>query len=280
MGTLRACALVALAALALAACGSDGSTKVDAMIIVADAAPDAPPDAAIPDAPSYDFSCMNDPAPATADADVTIAGTVQEVILNGITPDVQPAQDATVDACTGDCIDANLLDTQGPTGATGTFTTDAISTGGAPLDGYIRATKTGNRTTYVYPPSPLTTSLPNAPVLMFNATAFSTIVQFLSVKQEMENGTVGLAITDCSDLPIGDTANLVLSVKQGGVEVTGTDVLDASQLDPAGAGTFLIFNVPPGVTEVGATYNGMALRAHEVRVEATSTTTTIVRPGY
>lgn len=278
MGTLRACALVALSA--LAACGSDGKSNIDAMIILEDAAIDAPPDAAIPDAPSYDFSCMNDPAPATADADVTIGGSVQEVILNGITPEVQPAQDATVDACTGDCVGPNLLDTQGPTGATGTFTSAAIPTGGAPLDGYIRATKTGNRTTYVYPPAPLTTSFPNAPVLMFNATAFTTIVQFLGVTQEMDNGTLGVAFTDCSNLPIGDTANLVLSVKQGGVDVTGTEVFDASQLDPSAGGTFLIFNVPPGVTEVGATYNGMALRAHEVGVVATSTTTTIVRPGY
>jgi hypothetical protein len=96
-----------------------------------------------------------------------------------------------------------------------------------------------------------------------------------------------LAVTDCASAPITDSANLTVVVKQGGLVVQGTTVIDASTLDPMLAGTFAVFNVPAGtaqqgslVTEVSGMYKTKALRAHDVRVFRNATTGTQLRPGF
>jgi hypothetical protein len=257
MGTLRTCAFLAVAL--LVACDSDGKKNVDAMIIVPDSPPDSPSIDAPPDGP--------------------IGGTVQEVVVVNNQPSIQPAQNAVVDICRGNCIGMMNLDTQGPTPASGDFMSMALNTGGMPFNVYVQATKAGNRTSLVFPPSPLTTSVTGIPVLTFTNSAFN-LLALLGIMQDPMKGNVVLAVTDCSSMPIGDTGNLMVTVKQGGSDVMGTDVLDAGTLDPALAGTFFIFNVPAGTTELGAVYNGMTLRAHDVRVAAATTTATLVRPGF
>jgi hypothetical protein len=278
MGTLRSCAC--LAALVLVACDSDGKKNVDAMIIIPDSPPDAPSIDAPPDGPSYDFSCLNNTAPTTADAMISIGGSVQEIVVMGTMPSIQPAANATIDICRGNCIGMMNLDTQGPTPADGSFMSVPLNTAGMPFNVYVQARKTGNRPTLVFPPAPLTTSFMGLPVLTFTNAAFGLIVQFLAPNHQMGNGNVLLAITDCSNMPIGDGANLMVTVQQNGTPVPNTDVVDVGTLEPQLAGTYFIFNVPPGTTEVGAVYNGMTLRAHNVRVDADTTTATIVRPGF
>lgn len=281
MRTLRACALVS--SIALAACGSDSSTTPDApVIIIPDAAIDAAPDAF---ELTFDFSCAGNAAPTTAPANITISGTTLEVALSGVQPTIQAAHATTVTACTGDCMDANALDTQ-TTAATGcpttgcTFTTAALATGEVPLDGYLRAAKTGNRTSYVYPPAPLAADFTGVPALMFTNTAFAGITAFASVTQDPMKGNMVLALVDCANMPISDTANVTLALKQGGQPLQGTTQLDVSSLAPQLAGTYAIFNVPAGDIEVGATWKGMPLRAHTVGSFAGATTLTVLRPGF
>jgi len=64
------------------------------------------------------------------------------------------------------------------------------------------------------------------------------------------------------------------------VDVAGTTVVDASQFSAMAAGTFIVFNVPTGATEVGATYMGHTLRAHTVLSVAGQTTATQIKPGF
>ncbi|MBA3453329.1 MAG: hypothetical protein H0T42_09585 [Deltaproteobacteria bacterium] len=275
MGNLSAVVTIAAIAFA-AACSGDGSSTPDAPKIV-DAPPDAPPDAYVPDAPSYDLSCYQNTAPTTATATITLAGTAQELYLNGQNPAIRAASGVTVQACKGNCTGQNNLGTVGPTPAAGTFTTAAATTGGTPLEGYLIATKTGNRTTYVYPASPLTMNQGGVPIIMLTNTLVQALA-FVGVNQTAGNSMLAILVTDCATPPKG-IAGATVEVKQG-TAVVGDAPFDASSFDPQGEGAWFITNVPPGDTTVSATYNGMTFRAHVVGATADTTTTTQVKPGF
>jgi hypothetical protein len=276
MGKLRFVALC----LAVAACGGN-EAKPDASI-------DAPktPDAKVwndaPPGPTFDFTCMGNTAPTTADANITLTGSVQQLHIEGITPSVMAVADASLKACVAgaaDCDNANLKGTA-TSAADGSFSIGPITTGGTPLDVYIEMTKTNTRTTFTYPASPFTAAPPAVPMLTFTPGAIS-VFGALGCNQDDGNGIIALAITDCADDPISDSNNIDIVIKQNGTEVSGTGIVDLGALNDQAAGTFLVCNVPPAaVTNVGATYKGKALRAHDVKVVADANTATILRPGY
>ena len=283
MGKHRAGLALAIAPLALAstaACGGGESGPSDApVVIIPDAPPDGPPDAP-PDARTYDLSCASTPFPTTAPATVTAAGTVQELGMSGVSAvagatlaTFQIGGEAAVDTATSD--------------ATGGFTTGALPTGGAPFDGYIRASKADAqnpyRHTFVFPPAPLAADLPLVPVLMLRASLFSLIASAVAgVNQnDAANGALMVFVTDCTSTPIPGST---VSVKRDGVAV-GT-VFDFSQVSPMAAGAYFVFNVPAGEVDVSASYEGTTFPAHRVisfanggDVANGATTLTIARPG-
>lgn len=276
MGNHRVLASVLV--LAAAACSDGKGNTPDApVIVIPDAAPDAAPDAYVPDAPNYDFSCYQNAAPTMADAMITISGTAQEAYLQGTSPGVRAAQGVTIQACRGDCTGNDDLGTTGPTPANGNYTLPAVTTGGAPVDGYVIATKTGNRTTYVYPASPLTASSGGVPIFMLSEQLIP-LLSLVGIDQDPGNSMMALLVTDCAIPPLG-IGGATVTVTQNGASV-GDPPVDGSMLSPQGAGTWFVTNVPPGDTTVTATYNGMTFRAHVVGAFADTFTTTQVKPGY
>ncbi len=280
MGNMRA---IAIALLALAACGSD-KAQPDAQIVIQDAPPpdmkifeDAPP-------PMFDFSCMGNAAPDTATAQITMSGTVQRVYLNGAQPAIEGKDGALVSACAAgqpDCTGANQYGTTATTAGGGNFSIGPVDTNMAPLDVYLEMTEETSRTTQVYPPSPLVADQGMIPVLTFDPNLITLLGNFGCDQHDANNGMLILRVVDCSDAAIDDSTNLTLSIKQGGSEVTGTSVLDLGAFDQQIGGTFLVCNVPEGdVTTVGASYSSMDLRAHDVKIVKGTTTATIIRPGY
>lgn len=274
--------VLAIALLALAACGSD-KARPDAQIVIQDAPPpdmkifeDAPP-------PMFDFSCMGNAAPDTATAQITMSGTVQRVYLNGAQPAIEGKDGAVVNACAAgqaDCTGENQYGTATSEGG-GNFSIGPVDTGMVPLDVYVEMTEATSRTTQVYPPSPLVADQGMVPVLTFDPNLITLLGNFGCDQDDTNNGMLILRVVDCSDAAIDDTTNLTLSIKQGGNEVAGTSVLDLSGFDQQLGGTFLVCNVPEGdVTTVGASYNSMDLRAHDVKIVKGTTTATIIRPGY
>ncbi|MGN6109355.1 MAG: hypothetical protein ACTHU0_29880 [Kofleriaceae bacterium] len=265
MGNLRRHLLVAAGA-TLAACGGNDN-KPDALIIIPDAAIDAPPPIdAPPDAPSYDFSCAGNSAPTTAPAQLMVSGSAYD--LNPINLNPVPVADAQVEAFR-----------VGNANAIATTTTDAagawsvsLTSGGAPVDGYIRARKQGHRTTLLYPPAPLHADLAMAPLLALSNTTFAGLNVAVGGNQMAGNGVVLVAAVDCANNPVDGA---MIRVQQSGSDV-GNQV-DLSQVQ---GGVVFVFNVPPGATEVSATYNGMAFRAHTVQSLADGTTMTVVSPGF
>ena len=277
MGSLRA-ALLASALASLAACGGD-SPAADALIIVPDAAPDARPIDAPPDAPSYNLTCSGQPFPTTAPATIVANGTTQEISGGGLSA-IGTATVSTFKVGTAAAVNTVT------SAANGNFTTGSLATGGVPFDGYIQGFKddaaNAFRNTFVFPPAPFAADAPLVPVIMVRSSLFTAIGIGAGVTQnDTENGALMLFVTDCANTPM---AGATVSAKQGGNNV-GT-VFDLAVVSPMAAGIYVVFNVPPGDTDVSASYMGMTFPAHRVisfkngnGITTGATTLTIVRPG-
>jgi hypothetical protein len=261
------------AAITIVACGSDKATPDGSLVIIDSPIDMRPPADAPPDSPSFDFSCSGNAAP-TPDANVTIAGSVNEVGFNG-SISFDALVGATVDLCTGDCNGGNNLGS-GTTDGSGNFSFGPLPTGGSAIDGYARVASDGDRTVLAFPAAPVAMDV-QQPVITFQNTIISLLGN--ACPQDDQNGMVAMFVTDCSNAAISDSSNLTISAKQGGTSV-GDPPLNAGTVSSMAAGFFLICNVPPGTTTVTAKYGTMDLRAHDVLVTAGTTTETIVRPGF
>lgn len=279
MGNKKALFAISTTALAAAgtfvACGSDKAATPDAPVVIHDSPVDTKLIDAAPDAPSFDFSCAGNSAPAVG-SNVTVTGTVNQVGLMGTTPTFGPLAGAAVDFCKGSCTGAQNNLGSGTSDGSGNFSLGPVDTGGTAIDGYVRVTHTGDRTILGFPASPFAAD-GIQPVITF----VDTIIQFgnaFGCPQTAGNGMIGLLVTDCNNQPI-TASGVTVAAQQGGSDV-GDPPVDASALNQMAAGFYLICDVPPGTTTVTATYNGMTLRAHDVTTTAGTTTETIIRPGF
>jgi hypothetical protein len=282
MGKLAVCLFVALAA-----CGSSKSNKPDAKIVLIDSAPDskvfqdAPPDAA----PTFNLACLGNTTYPAAAANVTVSGTANQVDVQGLSPSITALAGATVDACQGDCKNSNKLATS-TTSATGTYSDGPIATGGTHIPVYLKITPPNNSTdepVLEYPGEDLTANFMGAPIFTLTPGALTALQTFAGCTVSSGNTIVGVVVTDCSNAPITDSANVALTIKQGGTAVTGTTTIDLGSIPgvPANAkGTYLVCNVPASsATNVGASYKSMAFLAHDVVTATGEITATQVRPG-
>lgn len=277
MSNLRACAV---GMLALAACGG-GSASVDAGVdeppIDAKEYFDAPP-------PTFDWSCEANKTPPTSPvaSTATLSGAVLAVTISGGGGGIAPLAGADVTACHNGtaCTTGPQKDGTATSDAQGAWSIGPITTGGTPVDDFLEMTATGYRKTYAYPDSPFLGDQANIPMLTFGTdTTTSTALNFLGC--DVGQAVVGLALVDCALQPITDSGSVMITLKQGGTAVTGTNVIDASQFNAMAAGTFLVCGVPANAaTEVSATYLTHSFVAHEVKTVAGETTSTLLVPGY
>jgi len=267
----------------LAGCGSSGGGSVDAPIASVDAPPDAKAWLDAPP-PMFDFSCASNPAQTTAAANLTVSGVVRRVEFNG-TLMFNPLDGASIRMCKApgapSCSTAGNQYGSTATSANGGMYSITFASGGQPIDAYLELTESTSRTTFAYPPEPFTASV-TADLLTFTPQVISALALLSGgCTQSASNGMVGLGVFDCANQPIADPDNLMLSIKQGGNEVQGTTVIDLGAVNGSAAGLFLICNVPPNnATTVGASWSGMQLRAHDIKVVQGTTSQTVLRPGY
>jgi hypothetical protein len=280
MGKLSACL-----AIALAACGSSNSKPADAPpIVVPDAAPDAKvfQDAPIDAPPVFDLACVGNSTYPAAAANVTISGTAYQVDVSGITPSMTPLAGAKVEACQGNCAGPNSLATA-TSDSSGGYSDGPIATGGTHLAVYLKITPPMGSTdepVLEYPGEDLTADFMGAPVFTLTPGALTALMTFAGCTVSAGNTILGVAVTDCSNTPITDSANVMLSIKNNGSDVTGTTTINLGQFTAMAKGTYLVCNVPASTAlSVGATYKGMTFLAHDVTSVANEITATQVRPG-
>jgi hypothetical protein len=280
---------LAVALFALSACGSDAAKPDAAIVKLIDASIDAHPDSPPPpppiDAQVYDYSCATTPLPTTAADPITISGTSQEISTSGL------AGLAGVTVASFKTGTATALNTV-TSGAGGTFTSGNLVTGGTPLDGYVEATVPGAgsapsayRGTFIYPADPLVANLAGAPVIVIKQQTFTLLASTAAgfTQDDTTNGALLVLVTDCAGTPVNGAT---VTAKQGTTDVSGMS-LDLGAFSAQAAGTFFVFNVPAGATDVGATYDGHTFRTHSVmsyKADATTLpngalTLTIVKPG-
>lgn len=256
MGNVRLCLFFVVAA--VAACSSSNKATIDAPNKTPDAAIDASPDAKVfMDAavPQYDFSCATNMVGSGADVTISISGTAETLTTGGGTQAVTSAAVAAYKTGTATAV---ATTTSGATD--GTFTLANISTGGAPLTGYVEASKGTYRTTYLYPQFPLVTSETSIPLIMVSDATFAEVSQFGGSQDDSTNGAVFLSVTDCSNSLI---TTATLKVQQNGADVG--QVVPLGTIISQAAGYFFVFNVPDGDTQISAMSGTQALPVHTVR---------------
>jgi hypothetical protein len=268
-------------------CGRHAENKVtDASKQPADDAKlyaDAPP-------PAYDFTCASNAPPTTAPAMINISGSAYAVDTSGATPlagvtvtgYAEGSSTPLASAVTSDGSGAWTLESVPTTGG-------SDGSGNAPLAAFIEANvgsgSTTYRTTFAYPPYPLTANSDPVPTAMVS-TADWQATSFLGTQDDTKNGALFVLVGDCADTPIqGATVN----VTQDGSAVG--DVLSLGTLSSQGAGIYLVLNVPAGPISITASYGthtmppqgavtAAAYKNGQMGVTNGALTTTILVPGY
>ncbi|HEY4238775.1 MAG TPA: hypothetical protein VGM88_03135 [Kofleriaceae bacterium] len=264
--------MVLLALAPLAACGGDdGNSNPDGHVVVPDSPPidTAPnPDTpAIPDAMQYDFSCFGMSNPTTADDPITVSGAAQ--YLDIATQGLAAMPDAAIDTFVVGDDDAPIDSTE--TDATGDFMTGDLATGGEPLNIYAKATKDQYRDTYVFPPGPVAADLANVPIITFQNSTFSIILNVLGTSQDdMHDGMLIFLVTDCSNNLVSDAT---VTVQQDGASAGDTQPLQGYD------GAYLTTNVPPGDVDLTIMAEGKTYPTHTIQAFIGADSITTVRPG-
>jgi hypothetical protein len=250
------------------AAGVDAANAVDASAD-ASAADSAPVDATALEAGSdasdggLDFSCLGDALPSTAPASIT---------LGGQTTDYSGAGLAGVDLQAHNASGTGIGMTT--SGSGGAFTLTVV-TGGVPIAGFLEASMSGAMTTYVFPPMPLASDEPNLVIPVVTPIEFVLLAEVAGQSQASTNGAIAVQVEDCGGLAVAGatvtTASGTVVYLQNGVPSTTATATDSD-------GAALVFDVPPGAVAVGASVQGMTLRAHAVTSVAGALTATIVSP--
>jgi hypothetical protein len=203
------------------------------------------------------LDCLGAPLPTTAPATIGLSGVVSS---NDV-----PIAGATVE---GFRTGAGSPVATATSSASGSYALD-VTTGGVPFDGALRVSMAPYLDTFVFPSQPLPNSSVKAAKLMTSA-MLAQLGTLLGNTQAPANGWIEVQIVDCSGAPI---AGATPSVTQNGLAVGQLTAV------PSAVGTFYAFNVPPGQTVIGASFEGNLLHAHTVDVRANTITTTVVAPG-
>src|SRR5258705_4509871 len=200
----------ALTAAALAACGSDSN------------------------GPTPGFECLGQALPTTAPALIAVSGQVRQ---NAIAPNA--LRGAYVFAFrTGDTttLAADTSDTPGAYSL-------SITTGGLPVNGYIRATDSAHITTYAYPAVPLAANATENILMVTNA-EFSFLAAAAGITPGPGDGFIGLVVTNCAGTPIAGPT--VTGSPPGQVRYNAGDPPSSAATSTASDGVAHLANVAAG----------------------------------
>lgn len=203
-----------------------------------------------PEPAGPDFVCLSHQPPTTALDPLSVAGTVESMTMSGALVPVDGVELQVFRA------GEPVVLAHGTSDAAGAFALASVASGGHPLHAYLKATKQGFRTTFLYPPFPLTTNATAVPLPTMSDAMFTSLVSSLGVSQDdHKNGVLLVEVADCKGDPV---VGATLSVTRGNA-ATG-DIHDL------GNGQFIVFDVPDGKTAVSASYGTTQLPEHEVMV--------------
>jgi len=216
--------------------------------------------------PAAGFECLGQPLPTTAPASIAVDGRITQNFLS------QTAlRGAYIFAFrTGDTttLAADTSDTPGAYSV-------SITTGGTPVNGYLRVTDSTHITTYAYPAVPLVAN-GTQNVFMATPSEFSFLAAAAGVTPVAGNGFIGLVVTNCAGEPLAGAT--VTGSPAGTVRYNAGGAPSSTATSTADDGVAYIANVAAGNVTVKATASGHTLRQHVVNARADAITLTQIRP--
>lgn len=216
--------------------------------------------------PGAGFECLGQALPTTAPAIINFTGRVLQNFLSQ-------------SALSGAAVFAFKTGDTNPLAADTTETLGSYSfsfaTGGAPVDGYIRATHSSHMTTYAYPAQPIARDTSQT-VFMPTPTEFNFLAQAAGVTPVAGDGFIGVVVRNCAGTPVAGAT--VSSTPAGTVRYNAGGAPSSSATITADDGVAYIANVAAGNVTVQATASGRALRQHVIDARADVITLTEVRP--
>lgn len=216
--------------------------------------------------PADGFGCVDDPLPTTAPGLVTVNGSIRAGALSP-----QPVSNAIITAYRIGAPDTIASDTSNTPGDYAL----PITTGGTPVNGYLKVTHSGQLDTYAYPARPLAADL-TTNVLMPTQSEIDFLGVAVGVTQSSSNGFIGVVVKDCFGATVAGA--IVTTTPAGTVKYNSGGAPSGSATSTSTDGVAYVFNVPAGDVTVKATGGGETLRQHVVTARAGTVTLTEIQP--
>jgi hypothetical protein len=217
--------------------------------------------------PGPGFECLGKPLPTTAPATIHLVGQTKANALNPTA--LQTAAVAafkTTDSTTA--LDTTTSDGAGHYALT-------ITTGGAPVDGYLRVTKSSYLPTYAYPAVPLAGD-DSVNVLVLTSSEFNLLAGAVGESPTPGDGFIAVVVTDCGGNPLSGAT--VTSSPPGHIHYDAAGAPSQSATSTSTDGVAYIFNVAAGDVTISGTAKGHALRQHKVNARANGVVLTEIQP--
>ena len=216
--------------------------------------------------PAEGFGCVNDPPPTTAPSLVTVNGSIR---ANALSPG--PVSNAIITAFRVGAPDTIAIDTSNTPGDYSV----SITTGGTPVNGYLKVKHSGQLDTYAYPSRPLSANL-TTNVLMPTQSELDFLGVAVGVTQSGSNGFIGVVVRDCFGATVAGAS--VSTSPAGTVKYNSNGAPSASATSTSTDGVAYVFNVAAGDVTVKANGGGETLRQHVVTARAGTVTLTEIQP--
>lgn len=212
-------------------------------------------------------------APSNIPAMITISGIASEITATGRTP--QAGVTVTVYKASDDSMQGMAT-----TDSAGAFSI-MVATNGAPVDGYLKATLTGLKDTYLYPPFALSSDFSGVTTLMLKQSTQNLANQLAgAAAPDPTKGWVAFLVVDGPSTAANPVMGATVSaMPTGEIKYNGSaGVPQAQAMSTAADGIAYAMNVPAGQVTVNASKTGIAFKAHAVNARPDKVTLTLVTP--
>ena len=147
-----------------------------------------------------------------------------------------------------------------------------------PLDGFLKATKSGNVDTYLYPPVPLAADFSGAAINVIDTATFG-ILQAIAGTTGSTDTTVALEVVDSLStlVPVaGAAVTSVPAAQKTGFSKVGSAIPDLTAMATINDGRAFLFGVPAGTVTVSATAAVGTFKSTTIKTHVGAFTTTLI----
>ena len=205
---------------------------------------------------------------------VTITGVASSRGLGGATPEAGVAIAAYATS------DENTALAMATTDAAGAFTL-TINTGGTAINGFLKATKSGFTTSYLYPPAPITGNLMMVPMNMLSTQNFGTLSTLAQANQMNGKGVIGVLVVSGPELTSTPVAGATITTSPASMPYRyngGSGLPNTTSTATQADGLAYAFNAPVGPITVTAAASGSTFKPTMLTIHADALTQTLVTP--